>query len=476
MILSNRDVPFWKQLGRHGAAVALIDATSREQWSYRKLASDVEQIAQQLASPHKRLVFLPLNNRVDEIIIYLAALFSSHAVFPYGEQTRPADLVDAIEHYKPDIVVGPATHHAPSEEYVEHVGCLGGYHAVIRRLEKKSEINPLLTLLLRTSGSTGSSKLVRLSATGIDINAQQICQALAISPEHRAITSLPLCYVYGLSVLHSHLNAGASLVVDFPSVMKERFWEAISRYNVTSFAGVPWTYEIAQSIKLEQWLPRSIQMFTLSGDRIPHGIADWLAANFHKRGIDIYSMYGQTEACGRISVLPSKLFEQKKGSVGKPVVGGTITTDQKGNIIYQGPNVMLGYATTRDDLARGDDFNGVLRTGDYGHLDEQGFLFLTGRAGRLCKIFGLRVDLDEVQKILRSDFVLAVLSKSYSNRITIVHQDGAAAALQDPVRALAAKLGIPRTAIELVPGSQAARMDNGKIGLDSGHSLAGKDR
>lgn len=119
-------------------------------------------------------------------------------------------------------------------------------------------------------------------------------------------------------------------------------------------------------------------------------------------------MYGQTEATARMAVLPPERLADKLGSAGLALPGGRLEADDDGEILYHGPNVMMGYADTADDLSRGDDLGGVLRTGDLGRVDPDGFLHITGRLKRMAKIFGIRVNLDDVERMLRGSGPVAV--------------------------------------------------------------------
>jgi acyl-CoA synthetase (AMP-forming)/AMP-acid ligase II len=113
----------------------------------------------------------------------------------------------------------------------------------------------------------------------------------------------------------------------------------------------------------------------------------------------LFVMYGQTEATARMTVLPPDRLADKLGSAGLPIPGGALSVVD-GEVVYSGVNTMMGYAESAPDLARGDDLGGVLRTGDLGRIDAEGFLFITGRIKRIGKVFGVRVNLDDVERTL----------------------------------------------------------------------------
>jgi acyl-coenzyme A synthetase/AMP-(fatty) acid ligase len=233
---------------------------------------------------------------------------------------------------------------------------------------------------------------------------------LAIDETDRSVSSLPLHYSYGLSVLNTHLLAGASEVMTTEGLMTPAFWDAFRELECTSFAGVPYSYQILKRLNVANLNLPSLRVMTQAGGRLP----DDLVLHFHqemaaRRG-KFYAMYGQTEATARIAILPSECLPAKLGSAGRAIPGcslairtnGVLGTEpnQSGELVCTGPNVMMGYATGRADLALGDVLGGSLDTGDSAHLDADGFVYFESRLKRDAKVFGLRVSLDEVENLL----------------------------------------------------------------------------
>ncbi|SDZ54016.1 Acyl-CoA synthetase (AMP-forming)/AMP-acid ligase II [Jannaschia faecimaris] len=271
-----------------------------------------------------------------------------------------------------------------------------------------------LKLLLSTSGSTGAKKFVRLSAENLTANSISIVQYLDIRPDDRAPTSLPLNYSYGLSILNSHLQAGASLLLIEEPVTSYALWEAFDKYACTSFSGVPQTFRI---------LERSGQLFreraalryvTQAGGKLDaEEVKRWVAAG-QRSGWDFLVMYGQTEASPRMSYLPANLSADNPSSIGVAIPNGKLWVSgpdeaplpagEEGELVYEGPNVMMGYATCIEDLAKPSGPQ-KLKTGDIGYFDEQGLFYITGRSARFLKLSGKRVSLDEVERWLRRQVV-----------------------------------------------------------------------
>ncbi|MDB4975297.1 MAG: AMP-dependent synthetase and ligase, partial [Myxococcaceae bacterium] len=295
-------------------------------------------------------------------------------------------------------------------------------------------LHPELAVLLSTSGTTGSPKLVRLSYENVRANARSIATYLELGPSERAISSLPFHYSYGLSVLNSHLYAGASMVVSDASVMRPELWQAMREHACTSFAGVPYAYQIMRRIGFEKQELPALRTLTQAGGKLPAALVAHYAALMKARSGRFIPMYGQTEATARMSYLPPERLPEHAGSIGIAIPEGSLhVVDLQdgrelseplatGQLVYRGPNVMLGYASSRADLALGDMQGGQLATGDLGHRDADGLFYVTGRLKRFAKVYGLRINLDEVEDRMRQHGPAAVVSDD--ERLTLYCEFG----------------------------------------------------
>ncbi|WP_235999349.1 AMP-binding protein [Qaidamihabitans albus] len=315
-----------------------------------------------------------------------------------------------------------------------------------------------LGLLLTTSGSTGAPKAVRLSAAAVRANAASIGAALGIGPREVAPTSLPLFYSYGLSVLTSHLLAGATVVLCEGGVLSRGFWRAVDRYGATSLAGVPHTYETLDRAGWRLAAHPTLRTLTQAGGRLAPRLVGRFAGMADACAGRMFVMYGQTEATARMTVLPPGRLRDKAGSVGPPIPGGSVRVDGE-EVVYRGPNVMLGYAEDADDLARGDELGGTLRTGDTGTLDDEGFLWLTGRLGRLGKVFGVRVDLDDVEHALDDLGPAAALAED--DRVAV--WSAGAASDAELLGRLAREFQVHRSGFVVRRVAALPRLANGKV-------------
>jgi acyl-CoA synthetase (AMP-forming)/AMP-acid ligase II len=316
---------------------------------------------------------------------------------------------ETLAAYQPEFVVpapGRGSELADLDNYSPVAQTIAGA-TVFRRSSGRptGEISPDTALLLSTSGSTGSPKTARLSYSGLADNSAAVIRALGITAADRALTTLPITHAYGLSVLNTHLLAGASVVLGDGSPLSAATWDRLIRTGATSFAAVPMTYA-AFGPAHEDLLARSrIRTMTQAGGRLGRDLTTRLVQTMYRRAGRFFVMYGQTEATSRISCLDPADLPRRLGSVGTAVPGGALTIGPaavraravpgEGAVRYQGPGVMLGYASGRADLARGGEVD-VLDTGDLGYLRD-GYLYLTGRAKRIVKVRGVRTSLDDLE-------------------------------------------------------------------------------
>ena len=333
------------------------------------------------------------------------------------------------------------------------------------------ELHEDFGLLVTTSGSTGSSKFVRLSYENIEANTASIVEYLGICPEDRALTILPMHYVFGLSVINSHLKVGATVVLTNASIMERRFWDLMKKQKITSFSGVPYTYEVLKRLKWNEMSLPNLKVLIQAGGKLSAAlVAEYVKAS-EARGIRFFVMYGAAEATARMSYLPPEVALQMPGSIGRAIPGGefwieddngsVITqSEATGELIYRGRNVSLGYAQTREDLALGDQREGVLRTGDLAKRDEDGMYYIVGRKSRFLKLFGNRVNLEELEQLIRAQGVeCACAGEDDKLRIYIT-----SAARKDEVVLFVEDLanlrnaGITAVVIEKIPRNEAGKI------------------
>ncbi|GAC1499889.1 MAG: AMP-binding protein [Pseudarthrobacter sp.] len=447
-------VPFAADLSSYGNRPAIIaDGLTL---TYRELAQRVRDLALELGT-QRRLIALAASNDVESLVAYLAALASGHPLILLPED-KPAALESLVAAYDPDVIVRSAG---------------GRFSLDERRPGSRHELHPDLALLLSTSGSTGSPKLVRLSHANLQADAESIAAYLGIAASDRAVTTLPMSYCYGLSVLNSHLFQGATLVLTELSVVDPCFWDLFRRERATSFAAVPYTFELLERVGFADMDLPSLRYITQAGGRLAPDQVRRYAELGRRRGWDLFVMYGQTEATARMAYLPPHLATDYPGTIGVPVPGGEFRIDPvdglaDGELVYTGPNVMLGYAQTPEDLALGRTVT-ELRTGDLARQNEAGLYEVVGRRSRFVKIVGLRVDLGQVERLL-ADIGVAAAATGTDDKLVVAIEGTHDTRLLAKV--LAQGIGLPRAAIGHFQVHELPRLGNGKIDYPAVAALA----
>lgn len=366
------------------------------------------------------LVFSLCRNEIGSILGYVA--FVNNGIVPILLNSHlEIDLLNnLIETYKPAFLWVPKDQiNQFSEMNVVYEAF--NYILLDTGYNKNLELFEELALLLTTSGSTGSPKLVRQSYLNILDNAQSIVKYLELNETERPITTLPMNYTYGLSIINSHLLIGATILVTDKGLMQKEFWEFFKTEEATSFGGVPYTYEMLDRLRFYRMKLPSLRTITQAGGKILPELHEKFANYANENGKKFVVMYGQCEATARMGYLPPEKAVEKKGAMGIVIPGGKfklIASDGSevktplttGELVYEGKNVTLGYAECADDLKKGDERNGILETGDMAQFDEDGFYYIVGRKKRFLKIYGNRVNLDEVDRLIKESFGIEVAS------------------------------------------------------------------
>lgn len=386
---------FATSLENFGNQVAFI-LESGERITYQDLAKKADAIYALPDAPSSKrsLVAIECDNQLPTVAGYLGALRNG----------CPALLVDA----------GLSAEFR--ERLYEHFSIAAIWTKEgcwLQRHGTSPVVHQDLALLLSTSGSTGAAKLVKLTLNNLQANAKSIAGYLSLSSEERPITTLPLHYSYGLSVLNSHLLCGATLLLTSEPVTSRKLWNFFREHEATSFAGVPTIFTMLKRMRFESMALPSLKFMTQAGGRLADEDVRWFAELALSRNERFYVMYGQTEATARISYVPCERILDKVGSVGIPIPDGRMelvaddgslvsASGTVGQLRYVGPNVMMGYAEHPSDLALGDVQHGALLTGDLAMRDDDGYFYISGRLKRFIKIFGNRIGLDEVESHLRN--------------------------------------------------------------------------
>lgn len=417
--------------------------------SYVELA-DLVEAAAAARGDARELIFLEANNTVESIVEYLASLGRGDPVFLFGAD-QPG-LAELVARYAPDRVIAwtiEAASPAPPAD---------------RLLARK------LAVLLSTSGTTGSPKLVKLSGDAIGANARAIADYLELTPEDRAMTSLKYNYSFGMSVINSHVAAGAAVILTDESVTSPGFWVQARKHGATNFSGVPYSFEMLAK-QGDGWaVLETLRHVAQAGGRLEPALVRRFAALGAEHGWRFFVMYGQTEAGPRMAYLPPDRAATHADYIGQPIPGGVfeltdgngalVSGEGEGELVFRGPSVMMGYALEPGDLADEAQLD-ALATGDIARRDGQGLYRIVGRVARFVKPFGLRINLDEVQEDARQSFADAVATGDDSGLVVATESGdaGARAALQTR---LCDRYKLPPHAVSVIALAAMPRLPNGK--------------
>jgi len=464
------------QLEIHQDVTAVI-SDGNKSYLYNQLTADADALHQELGAG--KLVVFIASNCYASIAGYVGMLRGKAVPLMLPATTSKDELNQIVTAYLPEYIFAPI-------DASERLGLgvtqarLENYGLFASPGGSETPLHDDLALLLTTSGSTGSRSLVRLSANNISSNAAQIIEYLGITADDTTITTMPMSYSYGLSVLNTHLLQGASIVVTEEPLMSRDFWNLMRDKSVTSFAGVPFIYEMLQKLRFHRMDLPALGTLTQAGGRLSEELVHYFIEACQGFGADFYVMYGQTEATARMTYMPPAELKNRPNSIGIPVPSSEIflentdnsgvTSDRdtcdSGELVFKGPNVSLGSAENRADLARGDENNGVLHTGDIVTRDTEGFLTVTGRKKRFLKLYGNRVNLAEIEELLSSEKHTSACAGSDDNlRIFIeAAPDADTSELNAAIKKLITnKTSILPRAYKIVPIEKFPRTESGKI-------------
>lgn len=390
-----------------------------EQISYQQLYEKGLKLAQYLKNEvgENKNILLISHNSVFFLIAYLGIMKSGNSVVPLNpviEQDNLDFILKATEcetifvtqrikdkYSLPDITI-------INETDLENT--LNSNTLADNSFPGNFDENRLAQILF-TSGSTGVPKGVMLSHKNLIANTNSIVEYLELTSDDIIEVVLPFFYCYGLSLLHTHLKVGGSIVLNNNFVFLGSVLDDLNKYKCTGFSGVPSHYQIllrkSKSFKNNEF--PSLRYFTQAGGKLHNVFIQELIEAFPKK--KFFVMYGQTEATARLSYLPPELLQTKLGSIGKGIPNVILDVFDKndqpvkagetGEIVAKGDNIMLGYLNDPEGnkLTLRD---GWLRTGDIARKDEDGFIYLVAREKEIIKVGGKRISPKEIEEVIVS--------------------------------------------------------------------------
>ncbi len=349
---------------------------------------------------HNCLVVVVTDNKIELIALYLILLtFKCKIMLISKEYSKFNEL---IKNFKPSFIINVPI---KSSDYLDY-GVFKKIKICKRITPIKYKINRYIKILIATSGTTGDSKFVKLSKSNLLHNANGIIKSLIINKESYPITTMPLSYSYGLSIINSHIFSGNKVFVNNYNIFDNNFWKNIRKFKITTFGGVPIFYEMLLKSKFIELKNTTIKYLTQAGGSIDPYILNNLFNILKEKSIKLFIMYGQTESTARISV--KFLDDPNDISIGNPIKGTKLlikgndiknfNRNLKGEILIKSKSIFKGYATNYKDLKNIDNIK-ILKTGDIGHYEPNNGVKIIGRIKRIAKIYGNRVNLDSIEKL-----------------------------------------------------------------------------
>ncbi|OQP58316.1 AMP-dependent synthetase [Niastella vici] len=345
------------------------------------------------------LVFLYNDNLIGSVEVLLNFLNSRFTLVLLSAQLHPSFKQDLEELYTPYYIYDASR--AAIDAY--NTATVSATIKLFRR-EKPVEylIHSNIKMLLSTSGTTGSPKFVKLSDEHLVQNALSILDYMPIKNDDVVPLNVPIVFVYGLSIFTTNCMAAGTIVCTDKDILQPAFWTDFTQYHCSTIGGVPYVYEMLHRIGFFKKEHPSLRYMTQTGGILNQALRNEIVKYSAAYNKQFFAQYGQTEAAGRMAYLPQEDLLTKAASIGKPIKNGRFEIDaETSELIYYGPNVFGGYANSTANLSTWHATD-TLYTGDVAQQDEDGYYYITGRIKRIIKLFGTRLNLDEVELILKN--------------------------------------------------------------------------
>ncbi|REC45323.1 AMP-binding protein [Chryseobacterium pennipullorum] len=349
----------------------------------------------------KGLLFLYNDNQLPGIEVLLNFYGTAHTIAILGQKLH-SEFKDRIEaEYRPKYIFDPLREEIPGYSMKK----LSDTISIFMKDDYQDEVNihPEIKILLSTSGTTGIPKLVKLSDENLYQNAISILQYMPILESDVVPLNVPINFVYGFSIFTTNCMRAGRIVCSDKDIMQKAFWDEMEEYGYSTLGGVPYLYENLNRIGFFRKDSPSIRYFTHTGGVINAELRKTIFSYCHEFGKDFFAQYGQTEAGGRMAYLTTDGLLEEETSIGTPVKGGNFSIDpDTDELLFSHSSIFGGYANTLADLATYEQ-SSVLHTGDTARKGPNGIYYITGRIKRIMKLFGIRLNLDEVEFILKNE-------------------------------------------------------------------------
>lgn len=370
----------------------------------------------------RSVVCVLCDNRFETICFILEMLAAGQVLWILDADTEETLLDRLIDLYRPHYIwIGKeAGEYLISKFSLQAALVEAGYseHQLYRTLAQPYSISQDLALLLSTSGSTGSPKMVRISYENIRDCCKRIFFHYHIDSREKTVVTLPLHHIFSLSIYVAHWYYGASVLVINEPLGSRKFKDIYIRECVNSIIGVPFTFKMLR--KTAFWDQKTLEHlhFAMSGGaKLLPKEQEWLVANLHEK---FWIEYGQTETTSLIIGTNFDRASDKPGTIGRALEGVDVSFTDEEELVIHAQSVCMGYAFGYEDLGKPDENHGTVYTGDLAYMDGDGYIFLKGRKANFINILGNRTNLDEMETLLQKKFPeLAVVCVGEDDRVAV---------------------------------------------------------
>jgi len=451
-------------LDKHSAERVALKDNHGDSVTYAELHGLAKACACDVAS--RELVFCLCKNTVASAAGYYAFYENSDVALLLDVALPSEMLASLVSEYFPAYIWVPCARDFDGKTVLS----FKDYH-LIKTGCTSPPLNSDLSFLLATSGSTGSSKLVRHKYGNLEHNAEVVSEAFGWDENERGICQLPMHYTMGLSVINSILNVGGTALLCDTGLASGEFWDFFKNEQATSFTGVPFSYEILLKMRFQKMDLPHLKTICCGGGKLSEESFKKLADYASVTSRRFFSTFGATETSARCAYLSPDLACEKLLSVGRAFRDGELllidkngqvisSIEAEGELVYRGKNVTMGYSKTHEDLTKGDEWNEEYVLGDIARRDSDGCYYIVGRTSRFLKIYGRRVSLDTTETLIGSKFGIDCVCAGTDTRMEIFVTMGGAEC--DIIQLLVDKTTLPKAVFSVFVVDEIPRMSNGK--------------
>ena len=445
--------------------------SNNKSYDYQHLINIYLEFKKKIKS--RELVLVVAENSYEFMAGYVALSLNKMVLQLTSYDTGKENILNIINTFKPKYIFIKKDYILKLNKFNKIIS-FGSYQLLQNINHKRRKISPDLFLLLSTSGSTGSVKYVKLSYKNIESNTKSIIKYMNLSKKNITITTMNPSYSYGLSVINTHLYAGGKIIINNNSIFNKNFWDDFINYKVNTIGGVPFFFEMLKKIKFKKMNLKYLKVLHQAGGKMRKDLINSFFNLSKKNKINFYLMYGQTEASPRIAFHIVKNEIKNEGCIGRPLSGvkilikknNRIINDKKklGELVVKGPNVFIGYAKNYNDLYENKKIN-QLYTGDTGYLDIDNNFYIVSRLNRIVKLYGQRLNLDEIETVLNKIFTQKFACISIIDDQVYIY--GVIEKNTDIIKKLSKKMNLNSKFFIYIQVKEIPRKYNGKVDYET---------